>query len=158
MPTQDAIHLAQAALEQIKLHPETHKQADWRCKTGMCFAGWYGELDPAARWLLPATEMDNDNAMLFQHLIVIPRVDALHAAALERIDRTESVPELIELWNCDITLEEFDPATEAVVAIGDYTRCKLELDFGQAHDVFAASNTLEDIEDGLNAYVFNRQA
>lgn len=36
--------LADRVLAQIKAHPETWNQEDYRCETGMCFAGWACEL------------------------------------------------------------------------------------------------------------------
>lgn len=32
--------LLYTVLHHIKAHPETHDQRTWRCRTGMCFAGW----------------------------------------------------------------------------------------------------------------------
>ena len=36
--TYDVVRLDKA-IEQIRLHPETWKQGEWRCRTGMCLAG-----------------------------------------------------------------------------------------------------------------------
>lgn len=33
-----------ATWRQIKDHPETWEQDEWRCATGMCFAGWAAQL------------------------------------------------------------------------------------------------------------------
>lgn len=36
--------LLRRTMEQIETHPETWDQANYRCDTGMCFAGWACEL------------------------------------------------------------------------------------------------------------------
>lgn len=42
--------LAYAVLDQIEDHPETWNQRAWRCRTGMCFAGWAVQLS-GGKWL-----------------------------------------------------------------------------------------------------------
>jgi len=42
-----------AVLAQIEKHPETWDQNDWRCESGMCFAGWACDLS-GVRWANPA--------------------------------------------------------------------------------------------------------
>ena len=36
--------LLRQVLKQIETHPETWYQAEYRCESGMCFAGWACEL------------------------------------------------------------------------------------------------------------------
>lgn len=36
--------LAHRVMEQIRRAPERHTQEEWRCESGMCFAGWVAEL------------------------------------------------------------------------------------------------------------------
>jgi hypothetical protein len=41
--------LLDAAIAHIEAHPETWVQGNYRCESGMCLAGWIGELT-GARW------------------------------------------------------------------------------------------------------------
>lgn len=45
--------LLREVLAQIETHPETWRQSDWRCGTGMCFAGWTAEL-AGGKWIADA--------------------------------------------------------------------------------------------------------
>jgi hypothetical protein len=47
------VDLAVAALAQIEMHPETWNQQQWRCDTGMCLAGWMGQLSDQVTWENP---------------------------------------------------------------------------------------------------------
>lgn len=38
------VKLLNRTLKQVEKHPETWDQTMWRCKTGMCFAGWAAQL------------------------------------------------------------------------------------------------------------------
>lgn len=49
MPTPN-LDLADRALAYVIAHPDEHKQWDWRCKSGMCFAGIASVLN-GATWL-----------------------------------------------------------------------------------------------------------
>lgn len=44
------LDLLDAAIAHIEAHPETWEQGAWRCKTGMCLAGWTAEL-AGGQWL-----------------------------------------------------------------------------------------------------------
>lgn len=50
--------LLDAAIDQIEKHPETWYQPRYRCKSGMCIAGWAAALS-GGQWLYPA---DHDYA------------------------------------------------------------------------------------------------
>ncbi|WP_123788282.1 hypothetical protein [Phytoactinopolyspora halophila] len=41
------------ALEAIKANPDRHKQDEYRCKTGMCLAGWMAEVAEDVTWVYP---------------------------------------------------------------------------------------------------------
>ena len=43
------IALMRQTLAAVEAHPEEWKQEHWRCKTGMCFAGWAAHL-AGAQW------------------------------------------------------------------------------------------------------------
>lgn len=42
--------------DQIEKNHESWNQESWRCKTGMCYAGWTIEMSPEAEWVLPLDE------------------------------------------------------------------------------------------------------
>lgn len=46
-----ATNLAVTVYHFIKQTPEYHHQADYRCGSGMCFAGWAVSLDPQSTFL-----------------------------------------------------------------------------------------------------------
>jgi hypothetical protein len=46
--------LLDAAIAHIEAHPETWEQGSYRCESGMCLAGWIGEL-AGGTWAAPAT-------------------------------------------------------------------------------------------------------
>jgi len=43
-------YLADATIGAIEANPESHNQGDWRCETGMCFAGWAAVVN-GAKWV-----------------------------------------------------------------------------------------------------------
>ncbi|MEU4577461.1 SGNH/GDSL hydrolase family protein [Nonomuraea sp. NPDC023979] len=53
-PTTNVVLLRQV-LAHIEQHPKTWVQKEWRCRTGMCFAGWAADLS-GGRW---ATDADH---------------------------------------------------------------------------------------------------
>ncbi|MEV0616085.1 hypothetical protein AB0I81_22420 [Nonomuraea sp. NPDC050404] len=58
-PTPNAV-LLREVLHQIETHPEMWVQKEWRCRTGMCFAGWAADLS-GGRWLTHATHYLSTN-------------------------------------------------------------------------------------------------
>jgi hypothetical protein len=57
--TPQQIALARATLAQIEAHPEQWKQSDWRCDTGMCFAGWAATI-AGRQWVDPDAESEDE--------------------------------------------------------------------------------------------------
>lgn len=46
------LDLLDAAIDHIERHPETWRQDEYRCRSGMCLAGWIGEL-AGGTWAAP---------------------------------------------------------------------------------------------------------
>lgn len=63
----DPKDVAVATATHLNLHPEEHKQSQWRCATGMCFAGHYASISGEVKWLFSAEEMDG---LLYQDYLV----------------------------------------------------------------------------------------
>jgi hypothetical protein len=83
------LDLLDAAIAQIEAHPETWKQGEWRCATGMCVAGWIAQLG-GGKWIAPAEsaladglvpEPDDDQADLYMTGTGIRYVTAAYRAA-----------------------------------------------------------------------------
>lgn len=55
--------LLDAAIAQIEAHPETWHQGAWRCKTGMCVAGWICEL-AGAQWAVAADAPSSSHLLI----------------------------------------------------------------------------------------------
>lgn len=70
--------LLREVLAQIETHPETWKQGDWRCGTGMCFAGWTGELT-GGKWIADA------DSMIASYLVVEPGDSLNHLRHLREV-------------------------------------------------------------------------
>lgn len=59
MKTLEQRRLAYRTLDYIRAHPQEHQQRQWRCESGMCFAGWAVQL-AGGRWVTgPADESRN---------------------------------------------------------------------------------------------------
>lgn len=48
---ENAKDLAAATMAQIEMHPERWSQSNWRCETGMCFAGTMADISSEVNWL-----------------------------------------------------------------------------------------------------------
>ena len=67
--------VADAVIGFIEAHPEVHNQLDWRCETGMCFAGWTAEINGEEWWnSIPVTgAYDNPVLASGEHVSVWAR-------------------------------------------------------------------------------------
>ena len=68
------VNLLRTTLALIKINPEHHSQENWRCETGMCFAGWAGIIG-GAEWANPDDPDDatvvfinDDGKQVFEHV------------------------------------------------------------------------------------------
>lgn len=105
--------LLDKTLAHIEANPEQHVQWFYRCRTGMCFAGWAVELD-GGKWY------SNDPSLYCADLLVT---------------NEEDPPE-----DCG----SFDGTR--VIDVADRARRILGLDAEAASDLFAATNTIDDIK------------
>jgi hypothetical protein len=51
--TPDQVRRAYKVLDHIAKHPGDWNQGDWRCDSGMCFAGWAAQL-AGGKWVMAA--------------------------------------------------------------------------------------------------------
>lgn len=59
------VPLLRKVLEHIEAHPQEWEQSEWRCETGMCFAGTCVDI-LGAKWAYPADINDTDLAALIE--------------------------------------------------------------------------------------------
>jgi hypothetical protein len=117
--------LLDEAIEQIELHPETWEQGDWRCKTGMCVAGWVVTKN-GDEW---ATDLSEDYG---SDLVLVPKgtEGVLNAITAEYYtDNGVTVPEGMALIRADKRAEQL-----------------LGLEVPSAHDLFGGGNSLDEIK------------
>lgn len=50
--------LADRAIKAIEANPQAWTQGTWRCKTGMCFAGWVAQMAGAV-WVTNSSESED---------------------------------------------------------------------------------------------------
>lgn len=80
------VTLLRQVLAHIETNPEVWDQGEWRCDTGMCFAGWTGEL-AGGKWI---TEADS----MFAPYMVVERDDHLdHVRYLSEVGYAVDVEE-----------------------------------------------------------------
>lgn len=135
------VDLANRVLEQIEAHPETHNQDEWRCLTGMCFAGWTVQLGGGDRWLTDNTISE------FSDLVVVPANTPHATAAADMLDLYEGVD--------DETLAELESllastASEYLMTVRVRAQQLLGLDTEDAWTLFHGGNTLADIKRAIN--------
>jgi hypothetical protein len=66
------IELLEKTYAFIEAHPEHWQQTMWRCKTGMCFAGWAAEL-AGGKWLTgPASDEGDGKNLLATEDYLVP--------------------------------------------------------------------------------------
>jgi hypothetical protein len=122
------VELLKAALDYIKTHPDEWEQENWRCDSGMCFAGVGSQL-AGGRWLMPS--------------------DSPHAAYLipEPDDAEEDIYEV-----------RVDPFGERQRVVHARQRAKrlFGLNEVQSYRLFAAGNSLYDIEREINHIIFSQ--
>jgi hypothetical protein len=114
------IALLDAAIEQIKLHPETWEQGAWRCETGMCVAGWVVTL-AGDSFAYPADSPD-------AALVLVPKGTS-EAVVWVDPEHHESIREGYELAFCETRANEL-----------------LGFPLYGSPAIFEPRNTLEDIE------------
>ena len=73
--------LAYDTLDHIKAHPETWNQGEWRCRTGMCYAGWLVTL-AGGTWLYPKPAAHEYRNF---HLELLPDEDAPYTYGKESV-------------------------------------------------------------------------
>jgi len=50
------VELLDRTLAHVEAHESEWNQANWRCRSGMCFAGWAATID-GGKWAFPETAM-----------------------------------------------------------------------------------------------------
>jgi hypothetical protein len=110
------VPLLEKTLQAIKDNPKEWDQADWRCRSGMCFAGHAAQL-AGGHWLNPVAT----GAAYDSYLVADPDVDD----------------------EDDINNH---PYYGPLVSAGVRARKVLGLRQGNTYGLFAGSNTLQDLE------------
>lgn len=118
------IELAREVLAYIGEHPETHKQASYRCSTGMCFAGWAAQL-AGGKWLVPPTHTKFDESGMICYLF------------LEEDDPQDHIVHLEDVPGHDQPV--------AAVDVDDRAVRILDITEGQSAQLFDSWNTLESL-------------
>lgn len=153
---------AEAVLDVIAEHPETHRQEVWRCLTGMCFAGHAVALFSDLRWLWSEEEL---RALITKYY---PEVTRLALWELNRIgadllicrqDHPGANP-LVSglhrnvgwLFDEDVRLEEtigrsFDPSRVWVINAGDeaFNVLAYSKDSEVSIELFSPNHELHDL-------------
>ena len=153
----EAIPVAEVVLGYLEAHPDQHLQETWRCSTGMCYAGWYGQLS-GAQWVI-----DYNNP---KHKELGQLADAL-AEYIYVPDRYLDHKN-VETWTLrniwivtaadDLALKMagIDPKAR-VMKVSDYTRLEMGIDEHAADILFDEFNTVEDLKAGVK-HLANGQA
>lgn len=129
------IELLEATYTFIEAHPEHWQQTMWRCKTGMCFAGWAADL-AGGKWLTsPASdEGEGENLLATEDYLA---------------------PEPGDDGRCTRSLYINGDTIEGT-HVEDRAMRVLGLNHDDAEDLFNGSNSLSDIRqaiDRLKAWV-----
>lgn len=112
------------AIEYIEAHPESWFQADWRCESGMCLAGWIGELN-GVKWL---TDVDNAWNDYVQATAADQTGLVFGDGTFRRADTHLAEGEVFGRGVCDVAFE----------LIG--------IEGGDDYGLFDGENTIEDIK------------
>lgn len=147
----DKVYLAEHVLGYIEAHPEEHRQAAWRCETGMCFAGHVANFS-GMQWLVPAEQMGRKTSHsieLVQDLLITTketRGSVLLSEALQRYSsRTQDeIRRDLRRIRPDLNLNGI-----WVISAERYAIYELGLEGGDAMSLFDAGNTVEDLKNGV---------
>lgn len=90
------IDLAKRVLDHILRNPREHKQDQWRCQSGMCFAGWACVLsgaefvsdDPDHEDYYYVRDLNGEKVPLWDHATDALGIDILTSTALFEADNT----------------------------------------------------------------------
>lgn len=109
------VELLDRTLAHVETHESEWNQTVWRCRTGMCFAGWAVTLD-GGTWAYPETAM---------------------------WDQESTDPRACLLADSDDPPGDIDD--DDVVHVDDRARRVLGLNYEQGEDLFSSYNTLDDL-------------
>ena len=129
------VEIAEQALGAIKAFPEKHAQEVWRCETGMCFAGWVGQL--TTQWV--TNDWRHDGTDLYQSVIDPEGVPI--SASISSVYLSHYSPRVQELAKQGTRMTEVSTYAEKVLGVGGPT----------ARVLFASRNTAEDLEHMIKA-------
>jgi hypothetical protein len=140
--------LAQEVVAQILATPEKHVQADWRCGTGFCFAGWVAELQEA-EW----ADMNPNKVM--GDFIVVPRDSEEYGDYAKEAwaylgDETHT-----EVWGRSDNVTSKGRAlkpNDKLVHVSDYAAAELGLSRGEASYFFSGDNSRSKLQALVKAH------
>jgi len=100
--------LAYATLDYIKSHPEEWEQTEWRCESGMCFAGHAAILGGAVWVKQNLNDTDWKSALFMIYKGKVKTVDVLAAEFLE----INTDPLRFDLFDSENTIEDIEKFLE----------------------------------------------
>lgn len=131
--------LMREVLTHIEEHPQGWTQSNWRCETGMCFAGWTAVI-AGAEWA-----NDNPNDGLYRYVIAPGGTSmpepvwkfAYDALGFENYDADDATIGLFEGGNSLPTLRRYVEAYEEIAAREAVESLDVEMPFiiGDAGDL-----------------------